>query len=82
MERGREAKTRRLAAAANEADAEVVRVTMTMTKCQHRAIKRFALDNDTTASGLVQEWIDRYCVGVADAKGRGWGCDVRADEAN
>lgn len=61
MERGREARARRLAQAENEKDAEVVHVTMSMTKGQHKAIKRYALDNDTTASGLVQEWIDRYC---------------------
>jgi hypothetical protein len=61
VERGREAKARRMARAENEADAEVVHVTMSMTKGQHRAIKRYALDNDTTASGLVQGWIDRYC---------------------
>lgn len=63
MERGREARSRRLARAENEMDAEVVHVTMSMTKGQHKAIKRYALDNDTTASGLVQEWIDRYCRG-------------------
>lgn len=63
MERGREAKTRRFAQADNRADAEVVHVTVSMTKGQHRAIKRFALDNETTASGLIQEWIDRYCRG-------------------
>ena len=63
MERGREAKARRFARADNKADAEVVHVTVSMTKGQHRAIQRFALDNDTTASGLVQEWIDRYCRG-------------------
>lgn len=61
MERGREAKARRLASAENEADAEAVRVTMTMTKGQHRAVKRYALDKDTTVSGLVQEWIEKYC---------------------
>lgn len=67
MERGREAKARRLANAENEADAEVVRVTMTMTRGQHRAIRRYALDNETTASGLVQEWIEKYCVGDSGA---------------
>lgn len=63
VERGREAKARRFAQAENKIDAEVVHVTMSMTRGQHRAIKRFALDNDTTASGLVQGWIDRYCRG-------------------
>lgn len=67
VERGREARARRLADAENEEDAEVVRVTMTMTRGQHRAIRRYALDNETTASGLVQEWIVKYCIGDSDA---------------
>lgn len=61
MERGREARARRIANAENEADVQVVHVTMSMTKAQHRAIKRYALEKETTASGLVQDWIERFC---------------------
>lgn len=61
MERGREAKARRLATAENASDAEAVRVTMTMTRGQHHAIKCLAFERGTTVSGLVQDWIDKYC---------------------
>ena len=61
VERGRDARTRRASDAKSADDAKVVRVTMSMTKAQKRALKQYALDHDTTASGLVQEWIDRYC---------------------
>lgn len=66
VERGREASTRRVADAGNTDDAKVVRVTMSMTRAQKRALKQYALDHEATASGIVQGWIERYCVGEDD----------------
>ena len=66
VERGRDARIRRVADARSADDAKVVRVTMSMTKAQHRALKQYALDHDTTVSGIVQGWIERYCVGEDD----------------
>ena len=66
VERGRDARTRRASDAKSADDAKVVRVTMSMTRAQKRALKQYALDHEATASGIVQGWIEQYCVDEDD----------------
>lgn len=37
--------------------AELVRVTVTMTRGQHRALKRMATSKGETVSRLIREWV-------------------------
>ena len=38
-------------------DRNMVNITITMTREERKALKQLALDEDTTASALIREWL-------------------------
>lgn len=38
----------------------MVNITITMTREERKALKQFALDEDTTASALIREWLKEH----------------------
>ena len=38
-------------------DQDLIKVTITMTKDERRALKQLALDRDTTVSALIRGWL-------------------------
>lgn len=41
------------------ADHDLIKVTVTMTKEERKALKQLALDRDTTVSSLIRKWIEK-----------------------
>lgn len=46
------------------ADRRMINLTITMTKEERKELKQIALDNDTTVSALIRDWLKRYKSGV------------------
>lgn len=42
-------------------DEERTILSLSLSVVQKKALKQYALDNGTTAAGIVQAWIDKYC---------------------
>ena len=41
-------------------DRNMVNITITMTREERKALKQLALDEDTTASALIREWLKEH----------------------
>ena len=41
------------------ADRRMINLTITMTKEERKELKQIALDNDTTVSALIRDWLKR-----------------------
>ena len=41
-------------------DRNMVNITITMTREERKALKQLALDEDTTASALIREWMKEH----------------------
>lgn len=41
-------------------DRKLVNITLTVTPEERKALKQIALDNDTTVSALLREWLKEY----------------------
>lgn len=46
------------------ADRRMINLTITMTKEERKELKQIALDNDTTVSALIRDWLKHYKSGV------------------
>ena len=57
-------------------DRNMVNITITMTREERKALKQLALDEDTTASALIREWLKEHIEQQQEVSDHGETCVI------